>query len=107
MADKPSVFKPFGTPAIAAHRDSFESVKMAGAFAVRLFRQLTFFGESFHYSYDGHLQDAEPVAPCLFESFLRSFAVDNPVRLACNFIRETIIHSEDLVNININTHARK
>jgi hypothetical protein len=32
MADKPNVFKPFGTPTIVTHRDSFESVKMAACF---------------------------------------------------------------------------
>jgi hypothetical protein len=95
---------------------------MAGAFAVRFFRQLTFFGKIFtthtmaicktlnllrHASAKRRSLSRLHVRQSLFESFLRSFAVDNPIRFACYFIPSAIIHSEDLVNININTHARK
>jgi hypothetical protein len=40
---------------------------------------------------------------CLLKTFPGTFAVDNPKCAARYFILELIIHSNDLVNININT----
>jgi len=91
---------------------------MASTFSIRLLWQLAFNRKVFatHFvaisktlNLLNHASAKRAVLPSfnslqrLLKTFAGTFAVDNSKRAARYFILELIIHSSDLVNININT----